>query len=370
LFEGAWASYEAEAHDVSLDLLDQLDAHFPSSSHADEAAVLRGYVALGRCDFEAADQQFERFLRAYEPLLGEVGRAEDNPTRRRTLEDAWRADRRGGRAGTASQRRLLSLLKEDPELERMRAQLAQLDAEAARGGRVADELDAVAARVQGVDRPRPLDAPAEAAAASAVAERQALERDLQLGRELGSGLAAELDALREAGVAATQIRPLERELSALSRKLEEAEHRARWLAAPGAAAPETAKAATVIERDAAHARALPSRVRAVREQLARAIDSRVEATLAELRDRIAGMLQRARIGRIDAVMGSKRRIELQIESLAAGRFPPELRDPLLVQGLLGDDEEYWPFEGEDWPDEYEERYGDDEASAQAGGSRP
>jgi hypothetical protein len=58
-------------------------------------------------------------------------------------------------------------------------------------------------------------------------------------------------------------------------------------------------------------------------------------------------------------MASKRRIEQQIESLAAGRFPAELRDPLLVQGLLNDDEEYWPYQGEDWPDEYEERYGED-----------
>ena len=53
-------------------------------------------------------------------------------------------------------------------------------------------------------------------------------------------------------------------------------------------------------------------------------------------------------------MGSKRRIEIQIESLAAGRFPPELQDPLSIQGLLRDDEEYWPFEGEYWADEFEE----------------
>ena len=64
--------------------------------------------------------------------------------------------------------------------------------------------------------------------------------------------------------------------------------------------------------------------------------------------------RRARIGRIDAVMGSKRRIEIQIESLAAGRFPPELMDPLHIQGLLRDDEEYWPFEGELWQDEMEQ----------------
>jgi len=45
-----------------------------------------------------------------------------------------------------------------------------------------------------------------------------------------------------------------------------------------------------------------------------------------------------------------------VESLAAGRFPPELRDTLRTQSLLRDDEEYWPFEGDDWPDEFEERY--------------
>ena len=373
LFEGAWASYEAEAHDVSLDLLDQLDAHFPSSSHADEAAVLRGYVALGRCDFETADVQFQRFLKVYQPLLGEVTRALGNPTRRRALDDVWRAASRGGHAGTPSQRRLLSLLKEDPELERMRVQLAQLDTEAARGGRVADELEAVLARVQGIDKPRPLAVPIDDAAGAAGGP-EALSRDLELARQLATGLAGELDALRAAGVAQKQLQPLERELATLSRRLEESEHEASWLgpsATPAAEAKaENAAVAGALGRDAAAARGLPARVHEVREQLARVIDARVETALSELRARIEGMLQRARIGRIDAVMGSKRRIELQIESLAAGRFPPELRDPLLTQGLLADDEEYWPFEGEDWPDEYEERYGDDEASAQAGGRLP
>lgn len=52
--------------------------------------------------------------------------------------------------------------------------------------------------------------------------------------------------------------------------------------------------------------------------------------------------------------------KIQIESLAAGRFPPELQDPLAIQGLLRDDEEYWPFEGELWADEFEEDPGVEE----------
>ena len=87
----------------------------------------------------------------------------------------------------------------------------------------------------------------------------------------------------------------------------------------------------------------------------------MSARCAILRARLAQELRRARIGRIDAVMGSKRQVELQIESLAAGRFPAELVDPLRMQSLLRDDEEYWPFEGEDWPDEFEERYPEERA---------
>jgi hypothetical protein len=50
-------------------------------------------------------------------------------------------------------------------------------------------------------------------------------------------------------------------------------------------------------------------------------------------------------------MGKKRRLELEVESLSAGRFPPELISRKRTPVYLRDNEEYWPFEGEDWPDE-------------------
>ncbi|MCB9616884.1 MAG: hypothetical protein H6722_30995, partial [Sandaracinus sp.] len=106
--------------------------------------------------------------------------------------------------------------------------------------------------------------------------------------------------------------------------------------------------------DARRARRFPRRVVEMRERLSGAANEAALRSLRGLRERLGGLLRRARIGRIDAVMGSKRRIEIQIESLAAGRFPPELVDPLRVQGLLRDDEEYWPFEGEYWSDEFDE----------------
>jgi hypothetical protein len=108
--------------------------------------------------------------------------------------------------------------------------------------------------------------------------------------------------------------------------------------------------------DVARTSRLPAQVEEMRARLRDRADQLASAALDQLATRLSRWLSQARIGRVDAVMGSKRRIEKQIESLAAGRMPRELQDPLRTHGLLADDEEYWPFEGEDWPDEHEERY--------------
>ena len=47
-----------------------------------------------------------------------------------------------------------------------------------------------------------------------------------------------------------------------------------------------------------------------------------------------------------------RKLMMMVSDLASGRYPPELHGRLWEQGLIGDDEELWPFEGEYWADEY------------------
>jgi hypothetical protein len=258
---------------------------------------------------------------------------------------------------------LLALLEVDPEFYRLHRQVRELDAEAARAGRVSDEIGAIGARLHGSDRPRAL-APDMATAG------KSLQAALDQARDLALSVGEELDALRKKGASKTEVAARERELATIAQKLEQLGDRAFRLVA---VAPQVLDAeppaesgdalGELLAQDAAKSRELPARVAAVRARLVAAASARAQLALIELRKSLAGLLQRARIGRIDAVMGSKRRIEQQIESLAAGRFPAELRDPLLSQGLLADDEEYWPFEGEDWPDEYEERYGTDEDEA-------
>ncbi len=41
-----------------------------------------------------------------------------------------------------------------------------------------------------------------------------------------------------------------------------------------------------------------------------------------------------------------------IEAIANGYLPNDAVDSLDAGRYLRDDEEYWPFEGDDWPDEY------------------
>ena len=56
--------------------------------------------------------------------------------------------------------------------------------------------------------------------------------------------------------------------------------------------------------------------------------------------------------RIETVLGKKRALEVEIEALSQGLLPQTIVDSLDAQRYLRDDEEYWPFEGEDWEDEY------------------
>jgi len=82
-----------------------------------------------------------------------------------------------------------------------------------------------------------------------------------------------------------------------------------------------------------------------------------QATLAKdaferLDRRLTRLLRRARLGRVETVLGKKRALEIEIAALSQGLLPQTIVDSLDAARYLGDDEEYWPYEGEDWADEY------------------
>jgi hypothetical protein len=89
------------------------------------------------------------------------------------------------------------------------------------------------------------------------------------------------------------------------------------------------------------------RLQAEKQQLDLAQDA-----LQRLDQRLSRLLRRARLGRIETVLGKKRSLEIEIEALSQGLLPQTIVDSLDAQRYLQDDEEFWPFEGEDWEDEY------------------
>jgi tetratricopeptide (TPR) repeat protein len=358
LFESAHAMYEGEDHATAMDLLDQLEAHFPHAPFVHEAKLLRGYVHLAQCEFEEADQLFRDFQSRFGPLVTEIDRVLASPARQaRFYEDLVGRSADGARedAGVTRQRRLLlALLRVDPTFHSLHAHLRTLDAEAARAGRLELEVRALVERMRGEEQPR-----AAAEEEGPGSDLDDLRRDVDTARAVMAQMADQLDVMRRGGARKKQLAPMEAELRTLGRRLAELEKRLTGTLAAATREGDAGDDAgpgveALLRRDLVRARRMPSRVAAVRADLGRAANAAALRSLKDLRDRLAGELRRARIGRIDAVMGSKRRIEIQIESLAAGRFPPELMDALRVQGLLRDDEEYWPFEGEHWADEFDE----------------
>lgn len=367
LFEGAWAMYEGDDHDTALDLLDQLEARFPDSPYVHEASLLRGYIHLARCDFEEADRLFTRYQTRFTPVVHEIDAILESPSRQERLfeellaAEARQASREAPAEGQAPgegadapvdvHALLLSLLQVSPEFYRLYREVRTLDAEAARSGRVADELGALLARLEGSDAPQ-----AAVEAASELDEQTALRRDLEGARAVLRALTDQLAEMRRAGADQARLAPLRRELADLGRRVNALEARLNEVAraTPPAPAVEGGDIEAMLRRDRAAARLFASRVADVRARMVGAANDAALRALRQLRRDVGGYLRRSRIGRIDAVMGSKRRIEIQIESLAAGRFPAELQNPLAIQGLLRDDEEYWPFEGEYWADEFEE----------------
>ena len=45
-------------------------------------------------------------------------------------------------------------------------------------------------------------------------------------------------------------------------------------------------------------------------------------------------------------------MRVEIQALSQGLLPQTIVDSLDAQRFLQDNEEFWPFEGEDWEDEY------------------
>jgi hypothetical protein len=109
----------------------------------------------------------------------------------------------------------------------------------------------------------------------------------------------------------------------------------------------------LIRDDLDNARALEGASRDLVNRMSDAADQLAIDAIDRLYMDTRRVLDKAKLGKIDAVIGQKRKLDIEVTDLSSGRYPAELHGRLWEQGLIGDDEEFWPFEGEFWSDEYE-----------------
>ena len=369
LFEAAWSSLQRKDYDLGARLVEEFLKAFPDSSRVAEARVLYGTLLVKTCRFAKAEEVFAAVLAEYEPLAREIDRLLDDAAGRRALAgkllerarrqaevlavEAERASRQtpGEKplaprpaevptAPRATETVIAELLDLDPRFYRVEKLAKGLETGASDGGHVAEvwrELGATLERT-------PI-----ASAATRVDVPELLEKTVRLGRDVAAAR-EELDRLptreraeREKALTALEQRrgDLESTLGRLLDRLpDDNTTQARGLVA-------------LIASDGKRATELAGRSATLRSKLDSAASELLREALLALRGRIDGSLRSARLGKIDSVVGQKRRLEREIEDLAKGRFPPELFGKLHLEGLIKDDEIYWPPERELWLDEYD-----------------
>ena len=345
LYETATTRYEAKDYDGARQSIDELKRLKVDNAYEDETYILDAYIDLATCRFPQADGKLNAFLLRYDPVRDAARRLTTDDAAMKKLVDAVRTSTDPASAGLGvsedTARALGALVRVDSGYGRAARRLAELDHQQSGLRRAMGDLDQATERLASPKAVRP-----QSSEALGQTELDKVDRI--------EGQIAELKRLlREADGAGKQSS----DLDALKKELEALQIRAR--AARASLPPPIAKVGQkgddlpgLLAADRERASALYNdaqklRVAVEAQQLALAKD-----TLVRLDRRLSRLLRRARLGRIETVLGKKRSLEIEVEALSQGLLPQTIVDSLDAARYLGDDEEYWPFEGEDWSDEY------------------
>jgi tetratricopeptide (TPR) repeat protein len=387
LFEAAWSMYQKRDLDAARDLLDELFASFPGAPQIPEARLLAGYVELADCRFDEALAYYEKLVVELQPVVEEIDRIRNDPAQRRRLFDRalerWQAERADPTRSLAAQTvtpasaaardgedqgegatdgaaavapgQILALLQVDPKFVRLHeavSGLHQAAVDAPHGVRAWSGLGRRVAetRVRAVTGEASIEEEDAADANTVLEDVRRLRAELRRAQaELGEGVRAGTlpeDVAREER---ERLRALGREIAALERRAAASARAAD--AAIEQAAPPSLRG--MIRADLGRARQLDQAARRLTRRLDAAADALAQQAVERLYRDMRRILDKAKLGKIDAVIGQKRSLDIQVQDLAAGRYPVELSGRLWEDGLIGDDEEFWPYEGEYWADEYE-----------------
>jgi len=345
LYEAATTRYEKKDYEGARELLDELAALGVHHRYEDEAWVLGAWVDLARCRFADADRELIEFLARYEPVRDAARRIAQSDGAMQRLLSAVRsgADAGGAEIGGASPevvRTIAALVRVDTEYDRVVRNRAVLEREASglvvAMGALGDMQRALA--TNGGLRP----------ASAVTSDRREASQEV---RNAADGIEQQIANLESAHAKPDEVDRLRQQLAAVRLQLP---------SAPGAAGPSSAAAAVprsadlpdLFRADSLEVSDLEKRISTARDALEDAERALAKDALRRLDLRLSRLLRRARLGRIESVLGRKRALEVEVEAIRLGYLPRDAVDSLDAARYLEDSEEYWPFEGDDWPDEF------------------
>lgn len=311
LFEASWSMFQKGEYEAASAFLEEFERSFAAKSPlAPDVMLLRAMIDLKSCAFDRVRTTLDDLVKTYAPIQAEVAALIKDPAKR---TDFYR--RLLSKRSIASPRDpIIELLKIDPRFFRYYGDIVSLDREAGViPGEVAiwDELTAAEGGKTG-----------EAAGSNAT-EAVRLVKDIEALRPLAEG----------DPVATERVADL----------AEQARRSARLVHVGSGRFAKEAETALALAREA----------RKLRGRLVAAASQVATGALIDLDKRLRELLRRSRLTHIDALIGKKKKLEIEIANLREGRYPADMFATLQLEGLMGDDEEYWPFEGEYWSDEYE-----------------
>jgi hypothetical protein len=340
LYEAATTRYEKKDYQGARELLDELTALKAHHRYEDEASILDAYIDLALCRFPQADNKLRRFLRDYEPARDAARRLVESERGTRALllaartgSDAAATD--PGASVTPDQLRVVAaLVRVDPAYRDIATRRAVLDREAS-GLRLTmgtlSDMQQSLATTGGVR--------------AAIDESGDPAEKANDARAALDGVRRQLDDLQR--LPADRAASFRKELEQLEARLVTSRQAdAVAVHAAGSDLPD------LLRNDATYAASLARELEATRAELGAAENALAKDALRRLDLRLSRLLRRARLGRIESVLGRKRALEVEIEAINAGYLPKDAVDSLDAARFMKDSEEYWPFEGDDWPDEF------------------
>ena len=370
LFESAWSMYQKRELRTARDLDDAFLKQFPTSPLVPEAMLLGGYIELADCKFAEARKKFDALSADVRPLVDAIEKARASvELRKQILSRALdRASRRGPNANPTPltnnpDDRVLAMLRLDPPLVRLNDAVAGLGKEAEvaphaidvwrdLGYRIATGKGQVAGTTDDVGKAVLLVAEVRHLRSDIRREKAALLAGVQ-GGSVANGRGA-----REAGPGGgrSAAEPLlEDRLPQLDKadaELASLEDRAQQSAGIASADADPSLRGK-IDGDLKKTGSLADRSRALADGWGKTIDAVAVRELLRVENELVRIFEKARLGKVDSVIGEKRMLEKEIEEISADRYMPRTIGRVYQQGLISDTEEYWPPEEEIWEDEYQ-----------------